>query len=75
MEMVITIEVEKLNDKYILRLDSWQLEEIKTALTRINKQRAAANKWVEKTKDRKVTSRKPKLVIGDVVVSSPPKTP
>ena len=44
----VIVQPEKVNDKYILKLDMWQLEDIRKALVRVNKQREYSNNWVEK---------------------------
>jgi hypothetical protein len=70
---VLTINPEKVNDKYRIEVEQWQLMEIKSALERMNKTRAYANKWVEKNRDpndtpiKKYRTQKPRLAIGDVI--------
>lgn len=56
----------------ILRLDPWQLMEIKAGLRRIQKSRKAANKWVEKQRDGKIVAqrapaKKAPLIISDII--------
>lgn len=79
MEQTTIVRPEKVDDEYILKVNSWQLDEIKSALKVVQKQRDNANKWLETkreatdTKKKRNRPLKPRLLIGDVI--SPPSPP
>ncbi len=59
------------NSKAIITLELWEIEEIKRALERMNKQRGYSNAWYEKNSDRtsNFKARKPRLIMADPQLS------
>lgn len=71
MEKILTPTFDQTTTKVTLSLELWELEEIKRALARMNKQREYSNnnysKNLAKTPPTVQTPRKPRLVIGEIV--------
>jgi hypothetical protein len=76
METIVTINPEKVGDKYVFKVEQWQLDELRAGLIRLGKQRDSSNKNVEKNRiikgvpKAKLKTMKPRLVIGDVILSN-----
>ncbi len=73
MESIIYTEM--IGDKYILKLEAWQLEDIRNGLSRLYKQRDVSNKYIEKKRQENENPKKSKSSKPRLVISSPPKTP
>jgi hypothetical protein len=69
--MDILVQPEKIEGKYVLKLEYWQIEDIRKGLDRVYKQRKIQNEWAEKNrktdKPKECRSTKPRLIVGDPI--------
>lgn len=64
----VTIYPTKVDDKFQLLVDSWQLVEITSALAAMNKRRDYNKNKYRKNKEAKVGKTKPRLLIGPTIM-------